>query len=255
MSRFSSLKHFEAFTNAEWEYFVQMKSSPSLSLMGYPIVRPFRTCQTSRREACQTEAGTLLFQRGAWKTAILVGCGGTQACHTCTPGGGRDVRSAWSTQWVMGQRELLVRLSQKGRKDWKKKERALLCSARALHSASAVSLRHRIGLPSLEQPGYSSNQIFLSSSCFLTLTLPIHTPWLQAYNPFIFFKLKCQSIGIFQTLVSLRTTVKKRICHWVCPVKCSIGGLSNIWTLDLRTGDRAGSLNPLLTVLLAFARN
>lgn len=110
--------------------------------------------------------------------------------HTSLPyphSGGRDMRrSAWSSQRVLGQsglcNETILQINEekKKKKNYKdertKGKRGLLCPARALHSASADALWHRILLPSFEQPGYSSNQIFLSPSCYPTLTLPIHVP-------------------------------------------------------------------------------
>lgn len=74
---------------------------------------------------------------------------------------------------------------------------------RAFFSASADVLQRGILLPSFELPGYSSNQIFLSPSCYRPLTPAIMCPLCfdsQVHNSsFIFFKLKCWNIGISRT--------------------------------------------------------
>lgn len=169
-------------------------SSPVSFPNGLPYCLAFQDLSDLQERSLPNRGWNIVIPEGAWKIAILVGCGGTQACQPYLHSRRRqrcEVGLIYPVSFGPA-RATSETLSQKR---WKglekgKKERALLCSARALHSASAVSLWHRIRLPSLEQPGYSSNQIFLSPSCFLTLTLPIHKPWLQAYNPFIFFKLK-----------------------------------------------------------------
>lgn len=81
-----------------------------------------------------------------------------------------------------------------------------LCLARmerAFFSASADVLQHGILLPSSEPPGHSSNQIFLSPSCYWALALALMCPVCcdsQAHNSsFIFLKLKSWNIGISRT--------------------------------------------------------
>lgn len=191
MSRFSSLKQFEAFTNAEWEYFVQMKSSPHP--VSFPNGLPY--CLASQdlsdlQERSLPNRGWNIFQRGLEKQLSWLGVVAHKlASHTCTPGGGRDVRSAWSTQWVLGQPELLLRLClRKGERTRKKERRKEPCCAQLEHSTQRpLSLCGTgLGYPHWSSLAIPAIRSFCLLPGFLTLTLPIHTPWLQALQSFHF---------------------------------------------------------------------
>lgn len=153
---------------------------------GLPYCLAFQDLSDLQERSLPNRDWNIVIPEGAWKTATLVGCGETQACPTCTPRGGRDTRSAWSTQWVLGQPELLVRLSQKGWNDWKKERRKEPCCAQLEHCT-----QHPLTLcgTGFSYPHLSSLAIpAIRSFHLLPVTWPWHylftslTPGLQFFN-------------------------------------------------------------------------
>lgn len=188
-------------------------SSPVSFPNGLPYCLAFQDLSDLQERSLPNRGWNIVIPEGAWKTAILVGCGGTQACQPYLHSRRRqrcEVGLIYPVSFGPA-RATSETLSQKRWKDWKKERRKEPCCAQLEHST-----RHPLSLcgTGFGYPYWSSLAIPAIRSFRL---LPVSWPWhylftrLDSRHTILSFSLNSlQSIGIFQTLVCLRTTVKKR---------------------------------------------